>query len=116
MRPEDHPAERTARLVGRQWTALTVHHLAERPLRHGELLRRMCGVSQKTLTERLRDLERHGAVDREVLPGRVPGTVYSLTPRGRELADLLERLGSWGDATLAPPPIVPPLSPVRAPR
>lgn len=108
MRPEDHPGERTARLIGRRWTTLVVQRLAAGPLRHGELLARMCGVSQKTLTERLRELERHGAIARETLAGPVPGTVYSLTPRGRELAGLLGQLGAWGEVTLPAPPIVSP--------
>jgi len=104
VRPEDHPAERTARLIGRQWTALVLRHLEVRPLRHGELLAMMCGISQKTLTERLRELEHHGAVHREVLAGAV-GVRYSLTSRGVELTRLLTELERWGESTLAPPPI-----------
>ena len=115
MRPEDHPAERAARLVGRQWTALIVLHLGRSPMRHGELLARLCGISQKTLTERLRDLERHEAVRRVVLPGPVPGTLYSLTARGHELARLLSELAAWGESTLPCAPIAPPPSPDRPP-
>ncbi|MGI8781889.1 MAG: winged helix-turn-helix transcriptional regulator [Solirubrobacteraceae bacterium] len=115
MRPEDHPAERTAHLVGRHWTALVLDHLQAEPLRHGELLERMCGISQKTLTERLRDLERHEAVRRVVLPGPVPGTLYSLTARGHELARLLGELAAWGESTLPCTPIAPPPSPDRPP-
>lgn len=108
MRPEDHPAERTAHLVGRRWTALVVRHLEAGPLRHGELLARMCGVSQKTLTDRLRELEAHGAVHRSRVHGPSPGTTYALTPRGRRLARLLADLESWGDETLPPPSLTPP--------
>ena len=68
----------------------------------------MCGVSQKTLTQRLRDLERHGAIRRDVLPGPVSGTVYSLTQRGRELGQLFDELATWGERTLPTPAIVPP--------
>src|SRR5215210_3384832 len=115
MRPEDHPAERTAHLVGRQWTALVVHHLQDGPLRHGELLARMCGISQKTLTERLRELERHEAVRRDVLAGSVPGTSYSLTTRGQQLARLLSELADWGALTLPPAPIAPPRAATKHP-
>lgn len=85
-----------------------LRHLEVRPLRHGELLGVMCGISQKTLTERLRDLERHGAVRREVLTGTIAGVRYSLTSRGIELARLLTELERWGESTLPPPPIAPP--------
>lgn len=95
-------------MIGRQWTALTVRHLEAGPLRHGELLGRMCGVSQKTLTERLRELERHQAVRRERLPGSVPGARYSLTPRGHALARLLAELEEWGAKTLPASMIVSP--------
>ena len=108
MRPEDHPAERTARLIGRQWTALVVLHLQQGPLRHGELLARMCGVSQKTLTERLRELERHHAVLRETVEGPAPGTIYSLTERGRDLAGLFGEIARWGQPTLPLPKIMTP--------
>ncbi|HEY8544473.1 MAG TPA: helix-turn-helix domain-containing protein, partial [Acidimicrobiales bacterium] len=111
MRPEDHPAERTAHLVGRRWTALVVHHLQAGPLRHGELLARMCGVSQKTLTERLRELEAHGAGRRARVTSPSPGWAYGLTPRGHELARLLADLARWGAATLPPPPIATPHPP-----
>jgi DNA-binding HxlR family transcriptional regulator len=116
MRPEDHPAERTAHLVGRRWTALVVHHLEPGPLRHGELLVRMCGVSQKTLTERLRELEAHGAVCRRQVYGASPGWSYALTPRGHHLARLLADLAHWGAETLAPPTIGPPQPEGDAPR
>ncbi len=68
----------------------------------------MCGVSQKTLTDRLRELERHQAVRRELLPGSVPGARYSLTPRGHALARLLSELQEWGAKTLPAPMIVSP--------
>lgn len=108
MRPEDHPAERTAHLIGRRWTALVVRHLEAGALRHGELLARMCGVSQKTLTDRLRDLEAHGAVQRTRVNGSAPGTAYHLTPRGHQLARLLADLERWGNESLPPPVTAPP--------
>ncbi len=114
MRPDDHPAERAARLVGRQWTALIVLHLGRSPMRHGELLARLCGISQKTLTQRLRELERHGAVHRQTLPGPSPGTLYSLTDRGKQLAALFNALAEWGVPTLSPPPIVTPAAALDA--
>jgi DNA-binding HxlR family transcriptional regulator len=61
-----------------------------------------------TLTERLRELERHQAVRRELLSGSVPGARYSLTPRGHALARLLCELEEWGAKTLPAPMIVSP--------
>jgi DNA-binding HxlR family transcriptional regulator len=114
MRPEDHPAERTAHLVGRRWTALVVRHLEAGSLRHGELLARMCGVSQKTLTDRLQELQAHGAVQRSRVYGSSPGWAYTLTPRGHQLARLLADLERWGSETLAPPLIAPPTGPAAS--
>jgi len=66
----------------------------------------MCGISQKTLTERLRELEAHGAVERSREGG--DAVLYALTPRGRDLARLLDELAEWGEQTLTPPVIAPP--------
>src|SRR5689334_2493473 len=69
--------------------------LGDGPVRSGELGRRAGGISQKMLTQTLRDLERHGIVHRKDY-GEVPPRVeYSLTPLGRSLAQLVRKIEEW---------------------
>ena len=58
------PTRHVMETVGGKWAALIVHALADGPLRHGELRTRIAGVSQKMLTQTLRELERDGLVSR----------------------------------------------------
>ena len=84
--------------IADRWTALVVGALAEGTKRFGELRREVGGISQKMLTQTLRDLERDGLVDRRVHP-TVPVTVeYSLTEIGRTLIKPLENLSAWAIA------------------
>ncbi|MEE1939707.1 helix-turn-helix domain-containing protein [Streptomyces sp. TRM 70361] len=79
-----------------KWKAWVIWVLAERPRRFGETRRLVSGISEKVLTQQLRELEADGIVHREVydeLPLRVE---YSLTPKGRRLHELLELLDAWG--------------------
>lgn len=83
-------------LIAGKWKASIVWELHERPIRFGELKRRMCGISEKVLYEQLRELEADGIVHREVfdeLPARVE---YSLTTDGATFNDVLHALGEWG--------------------
>lgn len=84
--------------IADKWTALVVGALAERTKRFGALRREVGGISQKMLTQTLRDLERDGLVERRVHP-TVPVTVeYSLTEIGRTLIKPLEALSAWATA------------------
>ena len=77
------------------------------PLRWGELRRRAQGISEKTLAQTLRTLERDGLVHRDAQPVIPPRVDYSLTERGRELAALLLPLVEWtvvhAEEILGPP-------------
>jgi DNA-binding HxlR family transcriptional regulator len=81
--------------IGDKWSILTIVALGEGPLRFGELLRRGHGVSQRMLTQTLRNLERDGLVWRKVTP-TVPLTVeYGLTPLGESLMHVLKPFFDW---------------------
>ncbi|MEU1242669.1 helix-turn-helix domain-containing protein [Micromonospora parva] len=90
----------TRELLGRltdKWVALVIPALAGGPLRHGELARRIAGVSQKMLTQTLRTLERDGLVTRTVtlsVPVRVD---YALTPLGHELFPVMVAIKNWAE-------------------
>lgn len=91
------PTRNVLATIGNKWTALLVHALADGPRRHGQLRTVVAGVSQKMLTQTLRELERDGLVTREVTP-TVPVRVdYALTPLGRSLVPLLRALKDWSE-------------------
>ncbi|MEO8030802.1 MAG: helix-turn-helix domain-containing protein [Gemmatimonadota bacterium] len=81
--------------VGDKWTVLVLAVLARQPTRFGELRRSVGGVAPKVLTSVLRSLERDGFVRRQVYPASPLRVEYSLTPLGRSLAEVVERLQGW---------------------
>lgn len=89
------PSQDILALIGSKWSMLLLCILGDGPVRSGELGRRAGGISQKMLTQTLRELERHGIVGRRDY-GEVPPRVeYSLTPLGRSLAQLVRRIEEW---------------------
>ncbi len=95
------PSRQVLDRIADRWTALVIGALAEGTLRHGELQRRIDGVSQKMLTQTLRSLERDGLVARKVHPVVPPMVEYTLTPLGRSLIGPLEALRDWAETHLA---------------
>lgn len=86
-----------ASVVGGKWKALILWALSVEPRRFAELRRDLDGVTEKVLTQQLRELERDGIVHREVYREVPPKVVYSLTAVGAELEEALRPLGDWGD-------------------
>jgi DNA-binding HxlR family transcriptional regulator len=82
-------------LVADKWTALILFALSDGKKRHGELKRKVGGISQKMLTQTLRELERYGLLTRTVLPSRPPMVEYELTTLGLELGTLVASLCEW---------------------
>ncbi|MGY1832947.1 winged helix-turn-helix transcriptional regulator [Geodermatophilus sp. SYSU D01180] len=87
-------------VVGERWALLVVRELLLGPKRYTDLARGLPGSSPTVLSQRLRDLEAAGVVTRPVAGPPVGGRVYALTPRGRELEDVLLALGRWGSRTV----------------
>ncbi len=90
------PTREVLARIGDRWTVLVVTALEpQKNLRFSQLRRDIEGISQKMLTQTLRNLERDGLARREVEP-TVPVTVrYSLTDRGRGLASVLTEVRAW---------------------
>jgi DNA-binding HxlR family transcriptional regulator len=89
------PSQDILALIGGKWSMLLLCILADGPVRTGELARRAGGISQKMLTQTLRELERHGIVQRRDY-GEVPPRVeYSLTALGRSLSGLVRQIEGW---------------------
>ncbi len=85
-----------ARLLSK-WSGLIVRCLSVNTMRYSELRRSIGGISQKMLTQTLRELEADGLVNRKVHPVVPPKVEYSLTDLGRTLVDPLTALGAWAE-------------------
>ena len=85
--------------IADKWTTLIIGILgrAEGAVRFGELRRSVTGISQKMLTQTLRDLERDGLVTRTLYPEIPPRVEYSLTALGRTLDEPLSALAWWAE-------------------
>jgi DNA-binding HxlR family transcriptional regulator len=90
-------------LIGRRWTGAIIHILLPGPRRFNELLGAIPGISDRLLTERLRELELAEIIRREVHAGSPVRVTYELTPRGRELQEPLDALGRWAERWIEPP-------------
>jgi DNA-binding HxlR family transcriptional regulator len=90
-------------LVGRRWTGAVVRTLMTGPRRFNELLTAIPGISDRLLTERLRELEAAGVVRREVKPEPPIRVVYELTECGRDLEPALDQIARWAERWIAVP-------------
>lgn len=90
------PVEATLDMIGGKWKGVILFRLGEGTKRFGELRKLLPKVSQRTLTQALRELEADGLVARKVYAEVPPRVEYRLTPLGRTLKPLLVRLKDWG--------------------
>lgn len=89
----------TIKIIGRKWTILILHQLCAGTKRFGELQRLLPGISPKTLSERLKELEQDGIVTKKVF-AEVPLHVeYSLTSKGKTLKSIINQMAKWGNAS-----------------
>jgi DNA-binding HxlR family transcriptional regulator len=82
-------------LIGKRWTGAIVCALTEGPMRFGELGKAVPGLSDRLLSQRLRELEEEGLVEREVEAGTPVRVSYSLTAVGSELGPSIRELRVW---------------------
>jgi DNA-binding HxlR family transcriptional regulator len=87
---------RAVELVGERWALLIVRDLVRGPKRYTDLRRGLPRVPTSVLSLRLRELEGDGIIRRRVLPRPSMSVVYELTDYGRDLEDIVLRLGRWG--------------------
>lgn len=81
--------------IAGKWSTLILQAVAEKPYRFGELRRLVPDISQRMLTQTLRDLQRDGYIDRKVFPTKPPSVEYSMTELGHSLYEPLSRVLSW---------------------
>ena len=95
--------QRAVALIAKRWTPLILFVLCERPRRFNEIADRIEFVSDRMLSERLKELEREGLIERRIF-AEVPVRVeYRLTEMGHELQPVFAALGQWAGKWLVPP-------------
>ena len=92
------PAESAVEVIRGRWKLMILHELCNGTVRYGALRRALTGVSEKMLTQHLRELERDGIVTRVAYAGTPPTVEYSLTAAGRDVKPILDALHAWGIA------------------
>ena len=97
------PFQRAIELIGKRWTGAVIRALMPKPARFNQLLTGIPGISDRVLTERLRELEIEGIVERLVDPGPPVRVSYRLTARGRALEPVVAAVTSWAEAWLERP-------------
>jgi len=94
--------QRAVELVGGRWTGAIIRALLAGKLRFGELSAAIPGMSDRMLSERLKELEAAGIVIRTVYPATPVRIEYHLTPKGLALAAVVEAISVWAYEWLVP--------------
>lgn len=89
--------QRAMALLGKRWTWLVLRVLLDGPCRFGDFVDRIRGISDPILSERLKELEAQGLVQRRVLPETPVRVEYALTQKGQGLRQVLMLLHCWAE-------------------
>lgn len=87
-------------LIDGKWKSVVLYHLLDGTMRFNELRRQIPGVTQRMLTNQLRELEEDGLIERKVYAQVPPKVEYSLSPLGRSIEPILLALKDWGDTNM----------------
>jgi DNA-binding HxlR family transcriptional regulator len=103
MKAAAHPPALCARfhhaseLIGRRWTGAIIYLLLQQTCRFATLRAAIPGITDRMLSERLQELEDEGLVERAVVPDTPVRVEYSLTRKGKGLAEAVHSLASWAE-------------------
>jgi DNA-binding HxlR family transcriptional regulator len=89
--------ETTLAVIGGRWKVLVLQELLQGVKRFNELHRALSGITHKTLTQQLREMESHGIVSRKVHAQIPPKVEYSLTELGKTLKPVLTAMHTWAE-------------------
>lgn len=92
------PVATMVELIGNKWKLLIIRNLLAQTSRFGELKAGLPGISQKVLTDNLRDLESNGLIIRTVYPEVPPRVEYALSDLGNSLRPLFRSMEEWGSS------------------
>lgn len=93
---ETCPINLVHKIISGKWKILILWYLSANPLRFSDLRRKLPDVTQKMLTQQLRNLEAHNIIYRKVYPVVPPRVEYGLTKTGEKLIPILESMYSFG--------------------
>lgn len=96
LNPSDCPIDRTLAVIGGRWKPLILYYLRDGKRRFNELRRLMPTVTQRMLTQHLRELEVDGVISRTIHPVVPPHVDYEFTDLGRTLLPILDAMAIWG--------------------
>lgn len=96
------PVEAALDLIGGKWKSIILFRTIEGTRRFNELRRLLPGLTQRMLTNQLRELERDGLISRKVFAEVPPKVEYSITAFGKTLEPVLLALKQWADAQMVP--------------
>lgn len=91
------PVEITLSAIAGRWKVMVIHQLLEGPKRFNQLQRELKGVTHRTLTKQLREMEESGLVNRKDYGEIPPRVEYSLSPLGKSLKPVLLAMHEWGE-------------------
>jgi DNA-binding HxlR family transcriptional regulator len=98
-------------LIGRRWAGVIVRAVLGGTSRFSDIARAVPDLSDRLLSERLKELEAAGIIERHVLPETPVRIEYVLTEKGRALAPVVEAISIWADQWIAPPEHAPEAAP-----
>ena len=108
MKPHNGcPVQATINVLSGKWKVQILWHLSFGPRRFAELGRKLKGISEKVLTDQLRQLQADGLLTRHIKATVPPQVTYSLSPPGEQLVPLMESLCNWGSAHFGIKPSLP---------
>ena len=94
--PSPCPVTTTLSVIGGKWKPIILHIIRNETRRFGEIRKLIPAITQKMLTQQLRELESDGIINRRVYPVVPPKVEYSLTEYGRGLEPILDAMAAWG--------------------
>jgi DNA-binding HxlR family transcriptional regulator len=90
------PVTTTLSVIGGKWKPIILFIILEEKKRFGEIKKLIPAITQKMLTQQLRELEQDGIIHRKVYPVVPPKVEYSMTEYGKSLAPILRTMAEWG--------------------